>query len=236
MTSHEISCARRRIAALATWSHGGVAIAIAGCADAFTQPQAPPASIAASLAGLALAAVARFTRRRLLTRWALHPDLTPIPAVARERERLTSPRKRRRMMASLRRTAAHRANSPYDPAPLLSDRVELVRDELLALAEDLERAATVDAATMRDVDMLMCDGHSSPLLNPSVTADELTRILTRARFRLATATAPGHRAGSTHGGTTKAAAAQQLPLSGPAVGATDPVRPPRDSPVRLRDV
>jgi hypothetical protein len=61
-----------------------------------------------------------------------------------------------------------------------------VRGELLAVAEELERAGALDPRTMAEIAGLISDGARSPLLNAAVPESELDVLLRRIRFRLAT--------------------------------------------------
>lgn len=119
-------------------------------------------------------------------RCALTPELAEIPAVARRRARLCSGRRRRALGAALRATALPSSRARYNDF-VLWDRVPLVRDELLALADELESAETVEPRTMLDVNELLCNGVDSPLLNKRVPAAALVSVVRCIRFRLLTA-------------------------------------------------
>jgi hypothetical protein len=70
---------------------------------------------------------------------------------------------------------------------VLWDRVALVREELLALADELESAATIDPRTMVEIHELLCSGRDSPMLNDQLPASALASAILCARFRLVTA-------------------------------------------------
>jgi hypothetical protein len=87
-----------------------------------------------------------------------------------------SPRKRRRLAASLRRAATTKA-TPSRYTVLLLDRVAAVRDELLELAEMLDTADELDVSWVLAVHKLLTDGCASPLYNPEIHMSELRATL-----------------------------------------------------------
>lgn len=143
---------------------------------------APSAGFAAAICMLGGAETAR---RCFLRKCAPCAELAEITAVARYRKGLCSARARRRLAGALRRTArdspAARAN-PY----LLWGRVSLVRDELLALADELESAGAGDPRAMIEIKTLLCDGRDSPLLNDQLPSELLLSTVRCARFRVIT--------------------------------------------------
>jgi hypothetical protein len=178
--------ARARIALLTAWRRGaGVAAVAAAGSTAIGLPGSvgPPVALGTALCviGGAQAALCCCLRQCVLC-----PKLAEIPAVALYRDRLCSGRNRRGLAISLRRIAhpspAARA-SPY----VLWDRVALVRDELLALADELESADTVDPHTMIEIRQLLSNGLQSPLLNDRLPAAGAISVVRCARFRLITA-------------------------------------------------
>jgi hypothetical protein len=101
----------------------------------------------------------------MLTRWR-------GLAMARSRQRWSSPRKRRTLAASVRWAAGcSRPSSRY--SVLLDDRIARVRGELFELARMLEEADDPDPGWVRAIHALMTDGCESPLLNPAVHISEL---------------------------------------------------------------
>ena len=95
--------------------------------------------------------------------------------------------RRREVAGSLRRIAAQRRTSRHEVAPLLVGRLAPVRDDLLAVAEEVERAPSLPPGTMAEIMRLITDGVKSPLLNEAVPEGELALLLRRIRFQLATA-------------------------------------------------
>jgi hypothetical protein len=122
----------------------------------------------------------------LLRKCALRPELADIPAVGRYRERLCSARTRLLLATSMRRTAQASPRAQIS-SYVLWDRVALVRDELLALADELESADTVDPRTIIEIRELLSNGRDSPLLNDRLPTAALVNTVRCARFRLATA-------------------------------------------------
>src|ERR671922_64052 len=82
--------------------------------------------------------------------------------------------------------AGQRRVSRHEVAPLLLNRVDAVRAELLAVAADLEDGP-LDARTIAEITGLITDGAHSPLLNAAVPESELGVALRRIRFRIASA-------------------------------------------------
>jgi hypothetical protein len=134
---------------------------------------------------MGIMAGAHVSLQTFVGRCALSPELAGIPAVARRRRRLCSARKRRELGCALRSLVSASAWEKKNPY-VLWDRVSLVADELVALADELEHAQGVDPRTIVEVDRLLCDGRDSPMLNPQLPASELDSALLRVRFRLLT--------------------------------------------------
>jgi hypothetical protein len=146
----------------------------------------PGAGAFAVAVAVLLAVTAHLSLRQFLARCVLDPHLPPIEAVTRFRRRQCSPRRRRRLVANLRQTARpsrHMLNSDL----VAWDRVRLVHKDLLALADELEAADTVEPRTMVDLDRLLCDSCHSPLLNSAVPESELFAALQSIRYRVLSA-------------------------------------------------
>jgi hypothetical protein len=181
-----VELAASRISLLVAWRRGGTVAALSsGGLLAFGW-----LGTVGPLTGLGIAmcimAGAEIALHRFVRRCALCPELSDIPAVARSRSRLCSARRPRAFGASLRQTALA---SPRERENVFVqwDRVALVRDELLALADELESADNVDPRTMVELDRLLCDGRDSPLLNEQLPASELVSTVRCVRFRVLTA-------------------------------------------------
>ena len=99
-----------------------------------------------------------------------------------------TPRVCRRYATSLRR-AVRRSRLParhrHRQGLMLPDRVAAVRDELLELADLLERAHDPNASAVQMVRQLLTDGCESPLYNRAVHASELKATLFYAKKGLA---------------------------------------------------
>ena len=104
-------------------------------------------------------------------------------AAERSRARLVSPRNRRKLAQSLRRTArdANRTRQRYDL--LLRDRAAAVRTDLIEIAARLEQAQDPDPARVAAVRELLTQG-DSPLYHPGVPARELRATLDYVRSGL----------------------------------------------------
>jgi hypothetical protein len=142
--------------------------------------------------GLGIMAGAHVSLHAFVGRCALSSELAGIPAVERRRRSLCSARKRRELGCALRSLVSASAWEKKNPY-VLWDRVSLVADELLALADELEYADGVDPRTVVEVDRLLCDGRDSPMLNPQLPASELASALLHMRFRLLTGPAAAFR-------------------------------------------
>jgi hypothetical protein len=98
-----------------------------------------------------------------------------------------SPQPQRRLVASLRRMAA-RGAGPGGAASrwqvVLVDRAAAVRDDLLEVADLLERAADPDPAAVEMLRGLLSDGCESGLYNRDVHLSEVRACLYYARERL----------------------------------------------------
>jgi hypothetical protein len=179
--------AARRLASLAAWQWGALVGGVAVLALTLDHVLLGAAGLVGAVAAAVLAGGARVARMALVEELAMRDDLAAIPEIARARERLVAPRHRREVAASLRRIAREARTSRHDVAPLVVERLDApVRRDLLALAEELERAPRLDPRTMAEIAGLVHDGARSPLLNRAVPESELEVVLRRIRFRLAT--------------------------------------------------
>jgi hypothetical protein len=179
--------AARRLASLAAWQWGALVGGVAVLALTLDHVLLGAAGLVGAAAAAVLAGGARVARMALVEELAMRDDLAAIPEIARARERLVAPRHRREVAASLRRIAREARTSRHDVAPLVVERLDApVRRDLLALAEELERAPRLDPRTMAEIAGLVHDGARSPLLNRAVPESELEVVLRRIRFRLAT--------------------------------------------------
>jgi hypothetical protein len=176
--------AERRLALLSNWRAGALAtvIVMAGLLPfAIAWRERHLIAIAAALGtAAALAIGVQAVRRQWLTRMMLSPELAGLEDLAAERRRLQSPRTRHALAAGLRRTAdPNQPPTRFDPCPVLTDRAQQVRAELLELADVLEQTPTPDPASVALLRELLRDG-ASPLYNPNLPASELHTILARA--------------------------------------------------------
>jgi hypothetical protein len=184
--AHTTADVTRRLAALAAWRSGALAAGATIGALALGGVVAAACGGVAAAAAVVLWAGAWVARQALLDDCLLRDDLADVPEVARARERLVAPRRRREIAGSLRSIAGQRRVSRHDVAPVLVGRLAPVRADLLALAEELDRVGTLDPRTMAEIMGLISDGARSPLLNAAVPESELAVLLRRIRFRLAT--------------------------------------------------
>ena len=179
--------AARLLATRAAWRAGGAAAAAVAIALGVAGALGPAAAALGVVVAVAIAATAHLAREMRLEEWAARDDLAALPELAEARRRLVADARRREVAGSLRWIAAQRRTSRYDVAPLLVGRLAPVRDELLAVAEEVERAPALRPATMVEISRLITDGVRSPLLNEAVPEGELAMLLRRIRFQLATA-------------------------------------------------
>lgn len=118
------------------------------------------------------------------------PEVDAEPArrrSGRSAPRPVSARRRRRLAQWLRRTASR----SLDPDPrhprsgvLLHDRAAGVRDDLLEIADALERTDDPDRRTVHALLELLRNGCNSPLYDPDVHESELHATLYYARAAL----------------------------------------------------
>ena len=114
----------------------------------------------------------------------LLPELIRAGRLARPR---VAPRVQRRLVASLRYTAARAVAPPASGRRrelLLVHRAVAVRTDLLALAAALEQSPAPDPETVRTLLRLLTDGCESPLYNERIHASELLATLYYARRRI----------------------------------------------------
>lgn len=179
--------AARLLATRAAWRAGGVAAAAVAIALGIAGALGPAAAALGVVVAVAIAFTAHLAREMRVEEWAARDDLAALPELARARRRLVGDTSRREVAGSLRRIAAQRRTSRHDVAPLLVGRLAPVRDELLAVAEEVEHAPALHPGTMVEITRLITDGVKSPLLNEAVPEGELALLLRRIRFQLATA-------------------------------------------------
>jgi hypothetical protein len=106
-------------------------------------------------------------------------------------DRRVRARRRRILVKWLRRTARRsgRVQTGARRDLWLHDRVGMVRDDLLQIADMLECADDPDPACLAELRRLLSDGCDSPLYNREVHCSELRATLQHVRMRLADATA-----------------------------------------------
>jgi hypothetical protein len=179
--------AAQRLAALRTWRWSAAAAGAVVAGLSLAGGLVPAAGAVAVAAAIVLCSGAHLARNTLVDEWVLRDDLAEVPEVARARERLMTADRRRELARSLRGIAGQHRVSRHDVAPLLLDRLDAVRAELLAVAADLEDGTALDARTIAEITGLITDGARSPLLNAAVPESELGVALRRIRFRIASA-------------------------------------------------
>jgi hypothetical protein len=185
-TIHSPADARRHLQNLEAWRWGALAagaMAVILWAGGRLESAAGAVAVAASVV---LLFGAELVRHVALDQWMLRDDLRELPELAEARARLVDPAHRRAAAHSLREIAAQRSVPRNAIAPPLLARLAPVRADLIAVAEELERAQALDPRTMAEITGLMTDGARSPLLNADVPESELAVMLRRIRFRLAT--------------------------------------------------
>ena len=180
--------AHRHLQSLAAWRWGAIASAVMSLGLAAAGLLVPAAAVTGVVAAVILGAGAELARTVVLDEWAVREDLGDVPELARARRRMVTDAQRRAMARSLREIAVQRTVPRSAVAPPLLARVAPVRGELLAIAEELERAPRLDPRTMAELTGLITDGARSPLLNEAVPEPELAVLLRRIRFRLASGT------------------------------------------------
>jgi hypothetical protein len=179
--------AARLLGSRAAWRTGATAAAAVVAVLALAGALEPAAAALGVVVAVTIAVTAHLAREMRLEEWAARDDLAALPELARARRRLVGDARRREVAGSLRRIAAQRRTSRHDVAPLLVRRLAPVRDDLLAVAEEVERAPALQPGTMVEITRLITDGVKSPLLNEAVPEGELALLLRRIRFELATA-------------------------------------------------
>ena len=179
--------AARLLGSRAAWRGGAIAAAVLVAVLAIAGALAPAPAALGVVIAVTIAVTAHLARQMRLEEWAGRDDLAALPELAVARRRLVADERRREVAGSLRRIAAQRRTSRHDVAPLLVGRLAPVRADLLAVAEEVERAPVLHPATMVEITRLITDGVKSPLLNEAVPEGELAPLLRRIRFQLATA-------------------------------------------------
>jgi hypothetical protein len=188
--------AERRLALQTNWSTGALATAIAMAVllpFAIAWRDSYLTAIAASIIIAAILTIGVYiAHRRSLATMALSPELVGLADLSAERQRLQSQRTRRALAAGLRRTAdPNQPPSWLDPCPVLVDRAQAVRAELLELADTLEQTPTPNPASVALLRELLTNG-ASPLYNPNLPAGDLGATLARARAGITTQPTPDH--------------------------------------------
>jgi hypothetical protein len=184
---HSLEEAARLLAARAAWRTGAIVAGLVVAMLAAAGTLEPAAAALGMVLAVTIAVTAHLARQMRLEAWAARDDLAALPELARTRRRLVADDHRHEVACSLRRIAAQRRVSRHDVAPLLVGRLAPVREDLLAVAEEVERAPVLHPATMVEITRLITDGVKSPLLNEAVPEGELALLLRRIRFQLDTA-------------------------------------------------
>jgi hypothetical protein len=182
----QVEDARIRIALLVAWRRGAGAGAVLSAGFLATGLLGSVGPLIAFGTAICVMGGVEIVLRCALRQDVLCPEFAEIEAVARYRDRLCSARNRRRLATWLRSTARPSPavrGSPY----VLWDRVALGREELLALADELESAHTIDPRTMIEIKELLSNGRDSPLLNEHLPAAAVISTVRCARFRVITA-------------------------------------------------
>lgn len=173
--------------ARAAWRAGAVVAAAVAAVLGAAGVLGPPVATLGVILAATIGVTAHLARQMRVEEWAARDDLAGLPELARARRRLVAAEHRREVAGLLRSIAAPRRASRHDVAPLLVGRLAPVRDELLEVAEEIERAPALHPGTIVELTRLMTDGVRSPLLNEAVPEGELAVLLQRIRFQLATA-------------------------------------------------
>jgi hypothetical protein len=181
--------AHRHLQSLAAWRWGAILSAVTSLALLADGLLIPAAAVIGVVAAVIMGAGAEVARNVVLDEWAVREDLAAVPELARVRRRMVTAAHRHAIARSLREIATQHSVPRTAVAPLLLARVAPVRGELLAMAEELERAPSIDPRTMAELTGLITDGARSPLLNEAVPEPELAVLLRRIRFRLASGSA-----------------------------------------------
>lgn len=197
----------QRVSAALAWRRGSVAALALPGALILTGSLTLAAGLVALGLAISLLVAAQLRLRALLRQGVLNSQLNDLPVMTRYSKHLCSARRRHRLATAMRRTAldSHRAQGRD---VVQWDRVRRVATELHALAEELDGASWVDPRTMLEIELLLCDGRLSPLLNPRISDAETDSTLLTIRFRLRTSAGSaspeppnGRNIGrSTHGG------------------------------------
>src|ERR1700750_2959424 len=132
--------AHGHLRSLAAWRWGAIASGIAPPARPPGGLLVPAAAIVGVVAAVIMGAGAEVARNVVLDEWAVREDLAAVPELARARRRMVTDAHRHAIARSLREIATQRSVPRTAVAPLLLARVAPVRGELLAMAEELERA------------------------------------------------------------------------------------------------
>jgi hypothetical protein len=130
------------------------------------------------------AIVAHLLRVSDLRQLAVHERFADLPDVARWHRTLTCRRHRRALARGLRHTAAP-ATVPAraDICPVLRDRVEAIRPEMLQIAAAIEHGCDADPASFALIHQLLTD-RCSPLYDVQVPPVDLYAAVMRVRAHL----------------------------------------------------
>ena len=164
--------AREMVLAAALVAVAGIAAAVLG------RGQLAASLLLGAAVGVAVAAVARGDRQKLLTRLVAQGDGERCAAARRLAADLVAGPRRRRLAAGLERAASVARLGIHEYTHVRPDRAFSARTELLQLAaafrDDDATIAPVSAALCR---RMLCEGAVSPLYNPRIPEDELARLL-----------------------------------------------------------
>jgi hypothetical protein len=186
-TIHTRADATARLAALGARRNGALLAGASMVPLGLAGVLAPAAACVGVAASVVLWCSGWVAKQVLVEDWVMRDDLAEIPDVARARAQLVAPERRREIADALRRIASPSRVSRHDVVPLLVDRVGPVREQLLEVADQLDRGVVLDPRTMAELAGLVHDGARSPLLNGNVPESEVAVVLRRVRYRLAIA-------------------------------------------------
>jgi hypothetical protein len=164
--------AREMIIAAALVGIVGIAAAVLG------RGQVSASLLLGAAVGIAIAALARGDRQKLLTRIVAQGDGERCADAMRLAADLVRGPRRRRLAAGLERAASVARPGVHDYTHVRPDRAFAARAELLALAAAFrDDDATIAPASAALCRRMLCEAASSPLYNPRIPEDELARLL-----------------------------------------------------------
>ena len=188
MRQRDVDEVEGRIAVYRAWRGGTAAAGVAAGALWGLGLIAAASAASAVAAALLLGVVGELKLRGTVRRCVTVSQLAHVGYVARARARMCSASHRHAFARSLRDYATSEGRSRFDVTDH-ARRAPLVREELVALADELDAAVAVDPVTMLVLDELLHDGLRSPLLNAARPMHELIETLGRLAFRLRSANA-----------------------------------------------